>query len=140
MNNNWIYFGVFLDGMAKAKNIHALEMNGVKVPESWKWFNHHMTIAFNNGSEEAQKLYHYYEYYLDEVEGDTEFTITVDGIGVSDEAIAMRVRYDIPIANKVPHITIATPQKGKPVNSNNITNWVDIEPYSITGVLKSHKK
>lgn len=139
MNNNWIYFGVFLDGMAKAKNIHALEMNGVKVPESWKWFNHHMTIAFNNGSEEVQKLYDYYEYYLDDNVG-YPITITVDGIGVSDDAIAMRVNYDLPIANKTPHITIATPQGGKPVNSNKITKWIDIEPYNIRGTFKTHKK
>ena len=139
MDKNWIYFGVFIDGIAKAKNIQALEKNSVTVPEDWKWFNHHMTIAFNNGSEEVQKLYKYYEFYLEE-EIDSEILITIDGIGVSDDAIAMRVRYTLPIANKIPHITIATPQNGKPVNSNKITEWIDIEPYNITGIIKKHTK
>ena len=41
----------------------------------------------------------------------------------------------LPIANKIPHITIATPPNGKPVNSNKITKWFDIEPYTVNGKL-----
>ena len=94
-----------------------------------------MTIAFNNKTEDAQNLYDVYKHTFGKI-----ITITVDGIGVSDDAIAVRIRFNDPIANKIPHITIATPQTGKPVNSNYITKWYDIEPYDITGTLNEFTK
>ena len=133
--NNWIYFGVFIDENAKRLNEIAIEKQGMDIPYDWKLFNHHMTIAFNNKTEDAQNLYDVYKHTF----GKT-ITITVDGIGVSDDAIAVRIRFNDPIANKIPHITIATPQTGKPVNSNYITKWYDIEPYDITGTLNEFTK
>lgn len=35
---------------------------------------------------------------------------------------------------------MATPQNGKPVNSNKITNWFDIEPYEIQGTINVFEK
>lgn len=133
--NNWIYFGVFIDENAKHLNEIAIEKQGMDIPFNWKVFNHHMTIAFNNKTEDAQNLYDVYKHTF----GKT-ITITVDGIGVSDDAIAVRIKFNGPIANKIPHITIATPQTGKPVNSNYITKWYDIEPYDITGTLNEFTK
>lgn len=133
--NNWIYFGVFIDENAKHLNEIAIEKQGIDIPFNWKVFNHHMTIAFNNKTEDAQNLYDVYKHTF----GKT-ITITVDGIGVSDDAIAVRIKFNGPIANKIPHITIATPQTGKPVNSNYITKWYDIEPYDITGTLNEFTK
>ena len=133
--NNWIYFGVFIDENAKYLNEIAIEKQGMDIPFDWKMFNHHMTIAFNNKTEDAQNLYNVYKHTF----GKT-ITITVDGIGVSDDAIAVRIKFNGPIANKIPHITIATPQTGKPVNSNYITKWYDIEPYDITGTLNEFTK
>jgi 2'-5' RNA ligase len=133
--NNWIYFGVFIDEKAKHLNEIAIEKQGMDIPYNWKMFNHHMTIAFNNKTEDAQNLYDVYKHTF----GKT-ITITVDGIGVSDDAIAVRIRFNDPIANEIPHITIATPQTGKPVNSNYITKWYDIEPYDITGTLNEFTK
>ena len=127
---NWIYFGVFIDDMSKKKNLQAIKENNVVIPEEWKMFNHHLTIAFNNKTEDAQNLYNVYKHTFGNV-----ISITVDGIGVSDDAIAMRVNFNNPIANKIPHITIATPPNGKPVNSNKITEWFDIEPYEIKGTI-----
>ena len=127
-NKNWIYFGIFIDENAKHLNEIAIEKQGMDIPFNWKTYNHHMTIAFNNGSEESQKLFDGYKQYFGK-----SFELTINGIGVSDDAIAVRVAYNNPIANKIPHITIATPQNGKPVNSNKITKWYDIEPYTITG-------
>ena len=128
----WIYFGVFLNEVSKFRNLKALQDNGIIIPDDWKMFNHHMTIAFNDGSEKNQKLYDAYSSFF----GTTK-KLTIDGIGISDDAIAVRVNYGniLPIANKIPHITIATPHNGKPVNSNKITKWVDIEPYTINGKL-----
>jgi 2'-5' RNA ligase len=133
--NNWIYFGIFIDENAKRLNEIAIDKQCIDIPYNWKIFNHHMTIAFNNKTEDAQNLYDVYKHTF----GKT-ITITVDGIGVSDDAIAVRVQFNGPIANKIPHITIATPQTGKAVNSNYITKWFDIEPYDITGTLNEFTK
>ena len=38
--------------------------------------------------------------------------------------------------NKTPHITICTFNGGKPVDSNNITEWKDIEPIIIETKLE----
>lgn len=131
----WIYFGVFINDVSKLENLKALQENNIEIPEDWKMFNHHMTIAFNNCTETANKLY---EAYSDSLGKHT--ALIIDGIGVSDDAIAVRVRYDSPIANKTPHITIATPKNGKPVNSNFITNWIDIKPYTINGTFEQFAK
>lgn len=140
-NKNWIYFGVFIDTLSKTNNLIALRTHNITVPKDWKMFNHHMTIAFNNGSEGSKSLYNYYQIYLEDSSMKNPFvSLVVDGIGISDEAIALRVKWNLPIANKIPHITIATPQNGKPVNSNKITQWIDIEPYQITGMLQVFSK
>ena len=59
-------------------------------------------------------------------------SIKIDGIGISDKAMAFRVVYPSNLcANKIPHITICTFNGGKPVDSNMITEWKDIEPITV---------
>lgn len=59
-------------------------------------------------------------------------SIKIDGIGISDKAMAFRVVYPSNLcANKIPHITICTSNGGKPVDSNYITEWKDIEPITV---------
>lgn len=46
--------------------------------------------------------------------------------------MAFRVVYPSNLcANKIPHITICTSNGGKPVDSNYITEWKDIEPITV---------
>ena len=63
-NKNWIYFGIFIDENAKHLNEIAIEKQGMDIPFDWKTYNHHMTIAFNNGSEASQKLFDGYKQYF----------------------------------------------------------------------------
>ena len=60
----WIYFGVFLNEVSKLRNLKALQNNGITIPDEWKMFNHHMTIAFNDGSERSQELYDAYSSFF----------------------------------------------------------------------------
>ena len=135
MRDNWIYFGVFLPTISQEFNLQMLERNGIEIPYGWKIYNHHMTIAFNDKTERSQKLYDSYSKYFGK-----QVKLVIDGIGFSDNALALRVAYDEPIANKIPHITIATPQNGKPVNSNRIKKWIDIKPYGIVGKIQEFAK
>ena len=69
--------------------------------------------------------------------GNLNQPLEINGIGVSDKAMAFRC--NIPenlCANKIPHITICTFNGGKPVDSNNITEWKDIEPIIVETKLK----
>lgn len=133
--DNWIYFGVFLDKDSKIKILDVIKQYKVNIPTNWKLFCHHMTIAFNNGSDLSKQLLKHYERHLNQ-----SMTLVINGIGISDDAIAVRVDFKHPIANKIPHITIAVPNGGKPVNSNYITKWFDIKPFKITGELNIFKK
>ena len=133
--NNWIYFGVFIDNDAKNKLIKLIDEYNVQIPKNWKKIFHHMTIAFNNGSDESKDLYVKYKHLFGK-----QFALQVNGIGVSDDAIAVRVNYQLPISNKTPHITIAVPIGGKPVNSNYIKKWFDTKSIIINGTLQEFTK
>lgn len=133
MNNNWIYFGVFLDSKSKNK---LLELTNNVAEQSWKRYCHHMTIAFNNGSELSKHLYNRYKDYFG-----TEVKITATHIGISDEAIAVKVFFKGDTANKIAHVTLATPQGGKPVKSNYIENWRRLKtPIDLTGTIEEFIK
>ena len=71
--------------------------------------------------------------------GNLNQPVEINGIGVSDKAMAFRCTIPENLcANKVPHITICTFNGGKPVDSNRITEWKDIE--SIFIETKLYKK
>lgn len=76
--------------------------------------------------------------FLDWRLNSTEF-IYINGIGWNDKAIAFRVVKTGTInlcKNDIPHITIGTYDKGKPVDSNTITNWENIKPMIITTIIE----
>jgi predicted kinase len=92
------------------------------IPEGWKVIAHHMTINFGDG-------------LPDNLRGDLGKAkmITATEIGISDMAIAVKVMPGkdmgdvIRKAGKIPHVTIAlNPNGGKPVMSNDITNWSEL--------------
>ena len=129
---NWIYLGIFIDEKSKQDILNLLKENDVNIPQDWKIINHHMTIAFNDKSEDAQKLFDFYQDNVNPIQ-----SVQVDAIGISNDAIAVRVQFYEPIANKIPHITVAIPQNGKPVNSNYIQNWLNVKnKIVVNGIIK----
>ena len=109
-----LYSGIILDEDSRDK-VLALMRLCVEVPEDWKRLAHHMTIVFKEGLPKELK---------DDLNKDV--TLTVKSIGVSDDAIAVGVE-GYPSNNPIPHITLAIPPDGKPVNSNEIEDWRDVE-------------
>ena len=99
------------------------KFNG-EIPDGWKKYAHHMTIALGKAIEDENLL------------GSSQ-TLTVTQIGKSDMVIAVRVE-GFPSKNKIPHITLAVnPEGGKPFMSNKIEEWKDIEPFEITGEVRN---
>lgn len=125
---NWIYYGIFFDKNTQ-KQLLKIAKDYVDIPDDWKIFCHHMTIIFNDKSEEKQLIAKKLEAYIG-----SKHDITIDSIGVSDRAIALGVRFYT--QNEHSHITIATAPDAKPVESNNITNWYNLDQeFSVEGTL-----
>lgn len=119
-----LYSAVVLDEKSKSLLMQAFRKI---IPEDWKIYVHHMTIAFGKGIENKAEL-------------GKEVTLTVTKIGVSDMAIAAGVE-GYPSKSTIPHITLAiNPNGGKPVMSNEITNWKSVTPFKINGVVTEVKK
>jgi predicted kinase len=118
-----LYSCVLLNNQSKST---LLSMVGNKIPEGWKVFAHHMTI--NMGE------------LKDKTDLGKEVTLTVEALGLSDMAMAVRVTgYET--KNEIPHITVAVnPEGGKPVMSNQISNWQPIKSFMIKGVVTEIKK
>jgi hypothetical protein len=95
-----------------------------EIPDGWKKYAHHMTIALGKAVEDENLL------------GSVQ-TLIVTQIGKSDMVIAVRVE-GFPSKNKIPHVTLAVnPEGGKPFMSNKIEEWKDIEPFEITGEVRN---
>jgi|ETNvirenome_6_85_1030632.scaffolds.fasta_scaffold04758_3 hypothetical protein len=85
----------------------------VENPEFTKKFAHHMTINLSD---------------LDESHGWTlgdDTPLEVVSWGKSDKAIALKIAppSGMTVQNEIPHITLATTEEGKPVDSNQIGEW-----------------
>ena len=113
-NDKVLYSAVVLDSDARSHLLNIVK-NYVEIPFNWKKIAHHMTIVFKEGLPESLK---------DDL--DKRVPLTLKNIGISDDAIAVEVS-GYPSKNKIPHVTIAIPQDGKPFNSNLITDWKPIE-------------
>ena len=115
------YSAVVLDNESSESLLN--KFNG-EIPDGWKKYAHHMTIALGKAVED--------ENLLDSIQ-----TLIVTQIGKSDMVIAVRVE-GFPSKNKIPHITLAVnPEGGKPFMSNKIEEWEDIEPFEITGEVRN---
>jgi predicted kinase len=118
-----LYSAVVLDN---ASRLSLLSRIGGEIPIDWKVIAHHMTICLGE--------------LKDKTDIDKEVVLSVNQIGLSDMAMAVRVE-GYGTKNDIPHITIAVnPNGGKPKYSNLITNWRNIKPFNIMGVIKEIKR
>ena len=99
---------------------------GKMIPEGWIRYGHHMTI--NMGP------------LKDKAELGLEVMLAVEKVGFSDMAMAVKVN-GFHTNNEIPHITVAiNPNGGKPVMSNDITDWRDIRMFVVNGEVTEIKK
>ena len=119
-----LYSAVLLDAASKTK---LLDMVSTNIPNGWSLLAHHMTIVFGKGIKNKEEL-------------GKKVTLTVTHVGLNDKVMAVKVEgYES--ANKIPHITVAVnPDGGKAVMSNDITNWQNVKPFILNGVVVEIKK
>lgn len=136
---NWQYYGLFIDKDNHDKLIDVL-VNSHWIGtfnNSEKKYLDHCTLLHN-----SQKLLPQASYLIKLLNSkikDKEIEITIDAVGISNKAMAFRVILpnDVHSINKTPHVTICTFNGGKPVESNNITDWYSLEePVKIKTTLK----
>lgn len=135
--NNFHYFGLFLDTDTKNRLMDILTDNidyNIALNVADRIFIDHCTLLHVSQLHGNSEIYNYLKGYVGK-----EFQIVINGVGISDKAMAFRIdKKSVVCVNDIPHITIATFKEGKPVDSNEITNWKNIEPIVIT--VKLEKK
>lgn len=133
--NNFHYFGLFLDTDTKNRLMDILTDNidyNIALNAADKIFIDHCTLLHVSQLHGNSEIYNYLKGYVGE-----KFQIVINGVGISDKAMAFRVdEKSVVCVNDIPHITIATFRGGKPVDSNEITNWKDIRPIIVTVKLE----
>lgn len=135
--NNFHYFGLFLDTDTKNRLMDILTDNidyNIALNVADRIFIDHCTLLHMSQLHGNSEIYNYLKGYVGK-----EFQIVINGVGISDKAMAFRIdKKSVVCVNDIPHITIATFKEGEPVDSNEITNWKNIEPIVIT--VKLEKK
>ena len=98
----------------------------ISYPKGWEFIAHHMTINMGPLKEEYKPLL------------GQSMDLLVTHIGQTDKVVAVKVESEIRTKNKDPHITIAVnrTEGGKPVMSNDITEWVPIYPFEVEGKIE----
>lgn len=135
---NFEYIGLFLTEESKAE-LKTWLINSNYQPEilkSEKEYLDHCTLLHRPQRGEDTYLIEEDLKFMSSVQV-KNMRLEINGIGISDKAMAFRCNLSEELcANKVPHITICTFNGGKPVDSNNITEWRNINPIMVKGVLK----
>ena len=131
------YAGIFLDKESSEK-LKSLIPDWLKCQPRYREIkNEHVTIFFHTDMPESMVE------YAEKSEGKPH-SIEIDGIGLSNKVIAVRVkscRNDVngeetPSTNKRRHITLTVFNNGRPVMSNLIDTWFSIPPISLSGYGK----
>lgn len=139
--DDYRYYGLFLTDDSRNKLMQWVWENGktycVDKRDGPLYINH-VTLLHSSRAQEYPELERRLEVYVHMTPKHCAPTIfAIDGIGWSYNALAFRCNI-MPYfcAARVPHITICTFRGGVPKDSNNITEWRNINPIMVKGMLK----
>lgn len=124
-----VYFGIFLDDRSKNLLIDSLiEM----IPSGWTVLCHHCTLSFGDPADNRE-VFEYIARNLGK-----SASMDAVSVGLSGDAMAVGLSGDFRSKNPIPHVTVAIPPGGKPVNSNRIAEWSDFRlDDKLTGTVDS---
>eukprot|EP01133_Synstelium_polycarpum_P019423 gene19423-23258_t len=115
---------------------HARVLSWFNLPADWEIKCHHQTLNLNAHNPGLWRLTG--EQTLESVAAQfpigTQVSLTVDAIGLSGAALALRVT-GVPTANQIAHITVAHHPRAKPVESNQITQWTPLSELVEAGLV-----
>lgn len=132
-NNNYIYYGLFLDENTKNEikdYIRHIDGYNQLLENGKREYIDHCTLLFHTQEDKFPQV----KKELVELESRgfdrySAMIMKVTHIGyLENKVMAIRVNlFDCPCANEFPHITLCTFGDGKPVDSNKITEWKELE-------------
>jgi len=127
-STNVEYTGVILEGseIQKFESLLSKELMvlGIEAPPEWrKPDNYHMTITSGELSLSVK---------MSGAIG-SPVELTCHSIGVSEDAMAVGVS-GLFSRNEIQHITVLF--RSRPSDSNYITNWVEFNPFTVTGYVR----
>lgn len=127
-SSNVEYTGVIIEGddIAMFESLLSDRLNalGIEMPSGWKSpDNYHMTITLGELSLGMK---------MNGAIG-APVELTCHSVGVSDDAMAVGVS-GLFSKNEIQHITIAF--KERPADSKEIKNWIEFEPFAVTGYVR----
>lgn len=90
------------------------------IPSDWTVVCHHMTMLFTKQRNETVEKF---------IEQNINRSVVLNAtyIGISQDAIAVKIESDVPTNNDIPHVTVAIPPNGFARNSNNIEKWTKLD-------------
>ncbi len=105
-------------------------------PQGWKVFAHHMTIIPPT-LQQTEPRYNYPKYPIG-----SEITFEAVAMAKNDKVIAVQIKTDVPTKNKIPHITIATNNGGKAMESNDFSkkDFKRMKPIKLKGTIEEIPK
>lgn len=119
-----MYSALVLDDKSRSKLVKAFRD---LIPPNFEVIAHHMTITMGPlvGGPLAQL-------------NGLEATATVTHFACDDKVCAVKVETSVPSKNKIKHITLGVNREagGKPVMSNNLTDWQEVSPVVLLGTIK----
>jgi hypothetical protein len=134
-SGNWLYYGIFFDDETKRRlltmaNSIIGDRFGHGVPDGYRTYCDHVTLIYNDGKREKMRAAQAIEKTVGR-----RINVEINSIGISEKAIAFGVG-NIVTQNKHSHITVATAPGAKPVDSNAITEWTQIDGFDVYGTVK----
>lgn len=92
------------------------------IPKDWTTICHHMTMNLGRLQEKDKHLL------------GKEFKSKITHLGIDKDIgiMALKIDTDIPSKNEHKHITLALKEGTKPFRSNDIQEWIEIEPLEIS--------
>lgn len=140
---NWKHYINESYDMAKAIEYTAIKLDDDShkalaqlAPQDWKVFAHHMTIIPPT-LQQTEPRYNYSKYPIG-----SEITFEAVAMAKNDKVIAVQIKTDVPTKNKIPHVTIATNNGGKAMDSNNFgeEDFKPMKPIKLKGTIEEIPK
>ncbi len=140
--DNFIYFGLFI--IDKDKELLKEIVNNIapkQMTEATNIYLEHITLLHKNDKHQFKfkfQMYCLLNYMFETFIGET-YEVKITDIGFNQKAMAFKVQLPNGFPSftfKTYHITIATFNNAKPVESNNIINWHPLyKPIIVTTIL-----
>ena len=140
MDENFIYWGLFLEDIEKEKLVSFLkDKYDVLKNKNINIYLDHCTLFFKTDYKENKDIYYFLKREF-ESSFFKKYPVKITKIGWNDKACAFGCEVSLPCVNKQPHITICTFNNSKPFESNNIVYWEELEPFFVMGTLNKFCK